>query len=97
MLRGVEGNRRAVKVPQIAANKGRDDAKIVREEALSFEADNVAEVGHVRDEVGDLTKRIRQYAASDAAVWMELAAVHAKLELYKVNDVFLREVLMMRC
>lgn len=42
----------------VAANKARDDAKTLNEEALKFKAYYDAEVGQRRDEADELTKQL---------------------------------------
>lgn len=50
-------------------------------------------MGRGRDEVGELTKRLRQQSISAAAESKELAAVHIDLESRKAKADFLDEAL----
>lgn len=56
-----------LKVAQVTTNRARNDAKVAREEASKFDANFVAKMGRRQDEVGALTKQLRQQVASAAA------------------------------
>lgn len=81
---------------QVFAIKVRDDVKAGKRQVANFEADYVVNVGRGRDEVGELTKQLRQQAAFTAVRQKELATVHAEIEKRKAMKDSLDETLKTR-
>lgn len=63
-------------VAHIAASKLGDKGKMAKGEVFKFEADNVAEGGHRQNDLGYMTKQVRQRTASAATGAKEIAAVN---------------------
>lgn len=80
-------------VAQVAAVKAGDDAQIAKAKASKSEVDYVAKVVLRRDEVGELTRQLRQQAPLYAAVSRELAAVQTELKGHKAKAPFLEQTL----
>lgn len=56
-----------------------------KDKASNFEAGHVAEVGCRRNEIGELSKQLREHVATAAAGSTEFSAVYAELELQQAN------------
>lgn len=80
-------------VAQLVMSKARDSAKTAKKEASEFEAEYVTEVGRRKDEVGELSRQIRQQVTSATAESKKLVPVHPELELHKAKEDFLDQAM----